>query len=103
MVRPWWNRPWVLNIAVFWNVVAQAGVYQLQQHDDSDSMWDFKFRIVEGSRWPTPFTARSDCECSRRDFARLETFHWPSLGAHAQAISLTSCGLTLAACWSMRT
>jgi len=47
MIRGPLNKPWVFNLGVFWSTKDAVGQFQLQQHDDSERIWDYKFRVVE--------------------------------------------------------
>lgn len=47
MRRGPFRKTWVTNSKAFWTVKAKAGVYELQQNDNGESIWGYTFRIVE--------------------------------------------------------
>jgi hypothetical protein len=41
------NKPWVVDGGQFWDTKTKTGQFKLQQHDETDNIWDYEYRIIE--------------------------------------------------------
>jgi hypothetical protein len=79
MRRPILQKYWVVDGEHFWPTVAKAGLYKLQRHDDSENLWNYKFRIIETRFfWPSRIVATANApEEIALDWEYFTSQKWP--------------------------